>query len=171
MTLDNRSSWDQSTDDPRLRELQEHGAALLTEFERNFQVPYRFTLIARNPDRPNGGLDVVITDDEGRAVAEAVLRRMPDTAGTDQATGLFLADRLIAIAAFRYALGRMTYMPSHVVDWLIANRAQLSAADRELMLREIDEAADLQRLGMDCDVATWSRLRNALAPQPAGARA
>lgn len=80
----------------------------------------------------------------------------------------FPADRLIAIGAFRYALGRMTSMPSHVVGWLIAHEAKLSAADRALIVREIDEAADQRRLGMDCDVVTWSRLRDALALDPNG---
>ena len=77
-------------------------------------------------------------------------------------TAVFPADRLIAICAFRYALGRMTTMPSHVAGWLIANKDRLSLPDRELIVREIDEAAENRRLGMDCDVATWSRLRSAL---------
>ena len=74
----------------------------------------------------------------------------------------FPADRSIAICAFRYALGRMTTMPIHVAGWLMANKDRLSLPDRELIIREIDEAADKRRLGMDCDVATWLRLRTAL---------
>lgn len=71
-------------------------------------------------------------------------------------------DRLIAIAAFRYALGRASYIVSHVADWLIANRDQLSVHDRALIAREIDEAAEHNRLGHDCDVRDWQRVREAM---------
>lgn len=71
-------------------------------------------------------------------------------------------DRLIAIAAFRYALGRASYIVSHVADWLIANRDQLSAHDRALIVREIDEAAMIGRLGHDCDIRDWERVREAM---------
>jgi hypothetical protein len=76
------------------------------------------------------------------------------------------ADRLIAIAAFRYALGRMTYMPEHVGNWLIKNRDALPEHDRKLIIREIDEAERLHGLGMECDVATWKRVRKAFAAAP-----
>jgi len=57
-------------------------------------------------------------------------------------------DGLIAICAFRYALGRMTYVVDHVADWLIANRELLSAHDRALIVNEIEEARRMMRSGL-----------------------
>ena len=164
MTTDKASSRDQSSVDDRLAHLHEVGSAMLASFGDRLTGDYQMTLVARNAGYPAGSRDLVITEDEGRALVETVLARHPETAGSDQRTGLLLADRLIMICAFRYALGRMTYVPGHTVDWLLANLPRLSKGDRDLLAREIDEAARLQRLGMSCDVATWSRLREALGP-------
>lgn len=71
-------------------------------------------------------------------------------------------DRLIAIAAFRYALGRASYIVSHVADWLIANRDQLTAHDRAMIVREIGEMAERDALGHDCDIRDWERVREAM---------
>ena len=64
-------------------------------------------------------------------------------------------DRLVLIAAFRYALGRMSYMPS-VVAWVIRGCwNDLPEHDRKLIKREIAEAIDRGHAGMACDVNTW----------------
>lgn len=166
-TSDKLSSRKQSEVDDRLAHLHEVGSAMLASFGDRLIGDYRMTLVARNAGYPEGSRDLVITEDEGRALVETVLARHPDTAASDQRTGMFLADRLIAISAFRYALGRKTYIPGHVVDWLLTNRSKLTRHDRDLIVREIDEADRLQQLGMDCDVATWSRLRYAFGPASA----
>ena len=67
-------------------------------------------------------------------------------------------DRLILIAAFRYALGRMTYMPSVVAGVLAQCWADLTEHERRLIRREIAKAIERGRAGMDCDVATWRRV-------------
>ena len=64
-------------------------------------------------------------------------------------------DRLILIAAFRYALGRCSYMPSVVAGVLAQCWADLTEHDQRLIRREIDEAIERGHAGMDCDVATW----------------
>lgn len=88
--------------------------------------------------------------------ADPTLGRVAEEAQT------FPADRLIAIAAFRYALGRMTYMPSHVAQWLEQHKDKLSDADRALIALEINEAAEHDTLGHECDRAVWLRLRDSL---------
>ena len=64
-------------------------------------------------------------------------------------------DRLVLIAAFRYALGRMTYMPFVVAGVIRGCWGDLSAHDRKLIKREIAEAIDRGNTGMECDVNTW----------------
>ena len=78
-----------------------------------------------------------------------------------QVLGIMPADGLIALCAFRYALGRTSFVVPHVAGWLITNRHGLSDAGRRLMVREIDEAGRRNALGMDCDRAEWMRVREA----------
>lgn len=67
-------------------------------------------------------------------------------------------DRLILIAAFRYALGRHSYIPSVVAGVLEQCWADLTEHDQRLIKREIAEAIERGHAGMDCDVATWRRV-------------
>ena len=64
-------------------------------------------------------------------------------------------DRLILIAATRYALGRCTYMPRVVADTLAHCWADLTESDRKLIKRELAEAIERGHAGHECDVATW----------------
>ena len=66
--------------------------------------------------------------------------------------------RLILICAFRYALGRATYMPSTVADAIIAEWPDMPEGDKILYRREIREAIDRGHAGMDCDIKTWERI-------------
>lgn len=67
-------------------------------------------------------------------------------------------DRLILIAAFRYALGRMTYMPSVVAGAIESCWPELTGHDRRLFKNEISKAIELGHVGMQCDAATWGRI-------------
>ena len=67
-------------------------------------------------------------------------------------------DRLILIAAFRYALGRMSYMPSVVAGVLTQCWSSLTGHDQRLIKREIADAIERGHAGMSCDVATWRRV-------------
>ena len=67
-------------------------------------------------------------------------------------------DRLILIAAFRYALGRMTYMPSVVAGAIESCWPELTEHDRKLFQNEINEAIEWGHVGMQCDAATWGRI-------------
>lgn len=82
-------------------------------------------------------------------------------------------DGLMAIAAFRYCLGRRTYIVSDCAEWLVRhwqalpdNVRAVIQRDLETAFRDDDEArADAARddswrtLGHDCDRAEWERVR------------
>lgn len=67
-------------------------------------------------------------------------------------------DSLIAMCAFRYCLGRMTYTVSHCVQYLIDNWELLEQNDKNLITKEIREAIRTKSAGMETDVIEWSRL-------------
>ena len=67
-------------------------------------------------------------------------------------------DRLILIAAFRYALGRHSYIPSVVAGVLEQCWDDLTGRDQRLIKREIADAIERGHAGMSCDVATWRRV-------------
>ena len=71
--------------------------------------------------------------------------------------------------AVRYCLGRMSYMPGLVTDWIMQHcRGILTEKTLFVMKRDIDEATAAGRLGMDCDVRTWQRFRLWLDGQGGG---
>lgn len=71
-------------------------------------------------------------------------------------------DPLIAICAFRYALGRRTYVTWHVADWLTRNKHHLRDGDAALIVREIDDHKERFGLGDPCDENAWMQLREAM---------
>jgi hypothetical protein len=68
----------------------------------------------------------------------------------------------ILFCAFRYALGRMTYVVNEVATYIIDRRHSLSADFAKLVIREISEAEAKGRIGMDCDHEDWMNVRRAL---------
>lgn len=73
--------------------------------------------------------------------------------------------KLAYMAMFRYAFGRMTYMPTTVIGIIKANAEHLTMSTLELFDRDLtDEAARYERAwkgkptsnyGMDCDREAW----------------
>lgn len=62
--------------------------------------------------------------------------------------------------AVRYCIGRKTYMPGLVTDWIMQHcDGLLTEKTLYVMKRDIDEAAQQDGLGMDCDVETWKKFR------------
>ena len=59
------------------------------------------------------------------------------------------------IAAFRYSLGRKTYMPHFIVDCIINNQSIFNKTDWERFIGEINDAGDL---GDTCDIQSWNNL-------------
>ena len=88
-----------------------------------------------------------------------------------------VVDEFMIVMAFRYALGRMSTAPWHMVSWLRRNWLGLTEPTRKLIMREVEEAFardDRARLiaakknklgasyplGMDCDRAEWDKVRS-----------
>ena len=74
-----------------------------------------------------------------------------------------MIDDLLYLAAFRYALGRMTYIVSTIADELI--KAELSDETKKTIIREIKEAQATDDglgnngLGMGCDEFQWMKVK------------
>ena len=60
--------------------------------------------------------------------------------------------QLLYIAAFRYALGRQTYIVPAIAGAIRESRDLLTDETARLMAREIVEC---QNLGMECDAEVW----------------
>lgn len=63
--------------------------------------------------------------------------------------------QLLYIAAFRYALGRSSYITAAISDIIRDNIAVLTENTVKLMIKEIQEC---ENLGMDCDKEVWQYL-------------
>ena len=79
-------------------------------------------------------------------------------------------DHLMVISATRYCLGRMTYIVSDCVEWLVKTWPLLSESTRNIIKRDIEEAftrddedreagREYKALGHDCDRAEWEKVR------------
>ena len=77
---------------------------------------------------------------------------------------------LMVLAAFRYCLGRMTYISGVCADWLADKWPELPPHSRALIRTELDRAferddedratgASLKALGWDCDRKEWEKVR------------
>src|ERR1039458_1379134 len=114
------------------------------------------------------GLDVYYSN--VKDMAEPGLVRGISAKGGEQATAALLAlvekekrastvPTWLLISAVRYALGRMTYIVSTTVDYVIPLVPSISDRDRGVMLRDIQEYPNL---GHETDRNNWERLRVAL---------
>jgi hypothetical protein len=66
----------------------------------------------------------------------------------------------VLTCAVRYSIGRATYMPGLVTDWIMGHCAgMLCRKTLGVMLRDIDDAAKQDGLGMECDARTWMNFR------------
>lgn len=65
---------------------------------------------------------------------------------------------VICFCAFRYALGRSTYIVKDVCDIFIDNISVLHNNTKEKMKEEIREALASDRAGMECDRREWEYL-------------
>ena len=82
----------------------------------------------------------------------------------------FGRDDLMAVAAFRYSLGRMTYIVSDCAHWLCEQWPNIAENARKVIQRDLEEAfkrddearadgQDYKPLGHDCDRAQWEKVR------------
>lgn len=65
---------------------------------------------------------------------------------------------LLLFCAFRYALGRKTYIVDAVIDEIKNNLSKLNKNSKKAMIREIAEAIASGNAGMSIDVASWEGL-------------
>jgi len=90
---------------------------------------------------------------------------------TLQECGAWGRDGLMAMAAFSYCLGRMTYIVGYCERWIFANWEHFPENVRKQIQREVEEeirrddearAQGLEHkpLGGDCDRAAWERVRS-----------
>jgi hypothetical protein len=77
---------------------------------------------------------------------------------------------LMVTAAFRYCLGRKTYIVGYCCDWLIEQWDNFGDQTRALIRNELEDAfwqdkkdrednKDYYELGHDCDREDWERVR------------
>lgn len=78
----------------------------------------------------------------------------------------------VLICACRYCLGRMTYMPSTVTEWIMENcEGRMPEKTIYVMLHDIQEQREMgersgwKSLGDPCDVKTWERFEAWLKEQ------
>lgn len=82
----------------------------------------------------------------------------------------FGRDDLMAVAAVRYCLGRMTYIVSDCADWLIEQWPNIGIRAQHVIRRDIEEAfarddedraegREHKTLGHDCDRISWHNVR------------
>ena len=95
--------------------------------------------------------------------------------------GAWGRDDMMAIAAVRYCIGRMTYITGDCGEWLLQQWPNIRPSARAVIQRDIDEAfarddearesGDSYRpLGCDCDRAEWQKVRELWAPNAASNR-
>lgn len=68
----------------------------------------------------------------------------------------------LMVCAFRYALGRKTYITGAISDLLIKYKDKLSVQSREAILRDIKKAFDTNNYGMEMDKEVWAKLQEEL---------
>ena len=70
---------------------------------------------------------------------------------------------IIVFCAFRYALGRMTYIPHIVSDFIKEHIEEITNKDIYLMIHEIDEYYESHgHIGMNIDTDMWLSLKKFL---------
>lgn len=65
---------------------------------------------------------------------------------------------LMVLAAFRYCLGRRTYIVSSCVDWLIKYWDAIDQNTKNIILKETQEAIEKEWAGDKCDERNWKQL-------------
>ncbi len=65
---------------------------------------------------------------------------------------------ILAFCAFRYALGRSTYVTSAVAEIIVENKERIYPTTKKLMIKEINEAIEESRAGMRMDVREWQQV-------------
>jgi hypothetical protein len=71
-------------------------------------------------------------------------------------------DELITLhCAFRYALGRKTYVVSSVVNQILSKWDVLPLVDKRIFKEDILKAISVHKAGMEQDIKEWRRVLDA----------
>ena len=73
-------------------------------------------------------------------------------------TKLTSDDVIILIGAFRYALGRLTYVVRVTVDRIIRDWSELPSHTQDLIQEEVEFAFERNDVGQGCDREQWQRI-------------
>ena len=73
-----------------------------------------------------------------------------------------LDEDITLVCAFRYALGRMTYVVSSVCNEIERQVNSIPPKTRRQFIMEIDEAVENQQAGMMIDVERWHKCKSIL---------
>jgi len=65
---------------------------------------------------------------------------------------------LVTLAAFRYALGRSTYIVSEMVQWIMENWKYIQPETKQIIIEETEAAIKIGSCGEECDQKEWERL-------------
>lgn len=72
----------------------------------------------------------------------------------------------VVTAALRYCMGRMTYAPGLVIEWIKKYWEYMPEKEKAFIKKEIGEYTDSDRYkGHDCDEQTWNRFNQWLKEQ------
>lgn len=64
----------------------------------------------------------------------------------------------VLFLAFRYALGRETYIVADVVDTLIAHWEFIQEKERQMIYKEIKQAVESNRAGAQTEIFEWEKI-------------
>ena len=67
----------------------------------------------------------------------------------------FQVERDILIYAMRYAMGRMTFAPTTVIENIKHNIDLFNDDSIKLLIRDIKEFGKMASFGMECDAREW----------------
>ncbi len=68
----------------------------------------------------------------------------------------------LMVCAFRYAIGRKTYIVNTIADILIEHKDKLGDGARLGIVRDIHRDIAIENVGMECDKREWLRVLEAL---------
>ena len=68
-------------------------------------------------------------------------------------------DNIVLLCAFRYALGRRTYITGVISEEIERNWNKISEEHQNIILKEIKEAIETENAGdIHCDVPCWKKI-------------
>jgi len=68
----------------------------------------------------------------------------------------------LMVCAFRYALGRRSYITYTISDLLVRHKDKLFVQSKESILKDIQRAFDTNNYGMEMDKEVWQKLKEEL---------